>query len=86
MLVRPVSGGENGVQSAGLAPVDDDLSEKTLPRLLVDILSGSESGAVQTLPALLRRVLAALAVGVPRQRAERHGEGDGDNLCATADG
>jgi len=85
-VVLPVTEGENGVQSAGLAPVDDDLSEKTLPRLLVDTLSGSELGAVHTLPALLRSALATLTVGVPRHRAERHGDGDGDNLCATADG
>ena len=44
-----------GVQSAGLAPVDDDLSEKTLlARLLVDTMSGSDSAVTHTLPALLR--------------------------------
>jgi len=78
---RPGSCGENGVQSAGLAPVDDDLSENTLPRLLVDTLSGKESCAVHTLPALLRSELAA-AAGVVRG----HRAGDGDNLFATVDG
>jgi len=76
--VPAVRGGENGVHRAGLAPVDADLSEKTLPvRLFVDKLSGRESGEVQTLPALLRRVPASRTDGVPR----RHGDDDGDILC-----
>jgi len=74
-IYGPVCAGENGVHSAGLAPVDDDLSEKTLPRLLVDTLSGSESGDVQTLPELLRSEVATRTGAVAGHRA-----GDGDSL------
>jgi len=76
------SGGEKGVHRAGLAPVEADLSEKTLPvRLLVDRLSGNESGDVHTLPALLRKAAPdARTDGVPPRR---HGDDDGDILCQT---
>jgi len=65
----PVCDGVNGVQSAGLAPVDDDWSEKTLPRLLVETLSGSESAAVHTLPALLRSDMPTRTPAAGGQRA-----------------